>query len=39
MKSNAKLVAFGGHKLTSLGKTISLCEYKWKFWTAAFEIL
>ena len=39
MKSNAKLVAFGGHRLTSLGRATLMCEHKNKFWPVEFEVL
>lgn len=38
-KSHAKLVSFGGHRLSSLGKATLLCEYKGKIWPVEFEIL
>ena len=38
-KSNAKLVAFGGHRLTSLGRATLMCEHKNKFWPVEFEVL
>ena len=38
-KSNAKLIAFGGHRLNSLGRVTLLCEYKHKFWPIEFEVL
>ena len=39
MRSNAKLAAFGGHRLTSLGRATMLCEYKNKYWPIEFEVL
>ena len=30
-KSHAKLVAFGGHRMSSLGKAVILCEHKKKY--------
>ena len=38
-KSRAKLVAFGGHRMNSLGKTIILCEHKNKYIAVEFEVL
>ena len=38
-KSRSRLVAFGGHRLNSLGKATLLCEYKHKFWAVDFEVL
>ncbi len=39
MKSRAKLVAFGGHRLNTRGKVTLLCEYKQKFWPIEFEVM
>ena len=39
MKSKAKLVAFGGRRLTSRGKGTLLCKYRNKFWPVQFEVL
>ena len=38
-KSQAKLVAFGGQKIRSLGKTTILCEHKNKYYTVEFEVI
>ena len=38
-KSRAKLVAFGGHRMNSLGKTVILCEHKNKYIAVEFEVL
>ena len=38
-KSKARLVAFGGHRLKSCGKTTLLCEHKNKYWPVEFEVL
>jgi len=38
-KSKARLIAFGGHRLNSLGKASLLCEYKGKLWPIEFEVL
>ena len=38
-KSQAKLVAFGGHRISSLGKAVILCEHKNKYSAVEFEVL
>ena len=38
-KSHAKLVAFGGHRMSSLGKAVILCEHKKKYVAVEFEVL
>ena len=37
--NRAKLVAFGGHRMDSLGKAIILCEHKNKYSAVEFEVL
>ena len=38
-KSQAKLVAFGGQRIRSLGKSNILCEHKGKYHTIEFEVV
>ena len=38
-KSKARLVAFGGNRLSAIGKTSLLCEYKGKYWPVEFEVV
>ena len=38
-KSNARLIAFGGHLLKSLGRALLLCEHEGKLWPTEFEVL
>ena len=38
-KSQAKLVAFGGQRIRSLGKSNILCEYKGKYYPIEFEVV
>ena len=37
--SQAKLVAFGGQRIRSLGKTTIICEHKNKYYTVEFEVI
>ena len=38
-KSKARLIAFGGNRLSAIGKTSLLCEYKGKYWPVEFEVV
>ena len=38
-KSNAKLVAFGGHRIAHLGKTTLVCEHKKKTHPIQFQVM
>ena len=39
VKSNSRLIAFGGHWLKTLGRASLLCEHKGRFWLIEFEVL
>ena len=38
-KSQTRLVAFGGHRVKTSGKTVLLCEYKRKYVPVNFEVV
>ena len=38
-QSRSKLVALGGHRISSLGKAVILCEHKNKYSAVEFKVL